>query len=109
MIQIDATRRRKNRCISATDSEWQAVADMARAAGMPISRFVLQRILTPSPITTDADQSVLPERAQWDQFHAVLTLMRIAEDNMTKRGDANRLASIRAEVEQRINAWQLGF
>lgn len=101
-------RKRKNRCISATDSEWQAVSDMASAAGMPISRFVLQRVLTPSPITTDTDQSALPEAAQWDQLHAVLTLMQITEENMIKRGDANRLASIRAEVGQRVTAWQMG-
>ncbi|ADE39996.1 hypothetical protein [Candidatus Puniceispirillum marinum] len=102
-------RKRKNRCISATDSEWQAVTEMARVAGMPISRFVLQRVLTPSPITTDADQSALPETAQWDQLHAVLTLMQITEENMTRRGDTDRLEAIRAEVEKRINAWQLGF
>jgi hypothetical protein len=82
--------RRKNRCLSATDSEWQAITDMAHAAGMPISRFVVQMILTPAAtIAQNSTQSTLPETAQWDQIRAVLTLMQIAEENMTKRGDAN--------------------
>lgn len=100
---------RKNRCISATDSEWRAISDMAHAAGMPISRFVLQKVLTPAISASNAERRSLPEAAEWDQLRDVMTLMRIAEENMERRGDADRLASIRAEVEQRISARRLGF
>ena len=105
----DHSRRRRNRCISATDSEWQAISDMAHAAGMPISRFVLQKVLTPAISASNAERRSLPEAAEWDQLRDVMTLMRIAEENMERRGDADRLASIRAEVEQRISARRLGF
>ena len=103
------TQRRTNRCISASDSEWQAVSDMARAAGMPISRFILQRVLTPPAAGTIAEQPSLPGPARQEQLRAVLTLMRIAEENMDRRGDTGRLDEIRAEVDQRIDAWTLGF
>ena len=103
------TNRRTNRCISATDSEWRAVSDMASAAGMTISRFVLQRVLTPSISAADAERCSLPEAAEWNQLRAVMILMRIAEENMERRGDTDRLNLIRAEVEERISAWRLGF
>lgn len=82
---------------------------MAHAAGMPISRFVLQKVLTPAISASNAERRSLPEAAEWDQLRDVMTLMRIAEENMERRGDADRLASIHAEVEQRIRSLNRAF
>lgn len=101
--------KRTNRCITATDDEWQTVTEMARVVGMPITRFVLERALASAANGSWTEQSLLPESAQWDQLRAILTLMRIAEENMERRGETDRLDAIRTEVEERISAWKLGF
>lgn len=39
--------RRSQRTISATDTEWRQIAARAKRAGLPISRFVVQRLTEP--------------------------------------------------------------
>ena len=39
--------KRKARCIMATDTEWQRITGRARKAGLPISRYAVQRLLEP--------------------------------------------------------------
>lgn len=39
--------RRKARTITATDTEWQQIGAHARKAGLPVSRFVIQRLTEP--------------------------------------------------------------
>jgi len=60
---ITKGQKRKNHCISASDSEWRAVSEMARAAGMTTSRFILQRVLTPPTSDFQIEQVLLPELA----------------------------------------------
>ena len=38
-------RRRRQRCVTCTPSEWRAIRAMARAAGMDISAYILSRVL----------------------------------------------------------------
>ena len=40
--------RRKARTITATDTEWQQIGAMASKAGLPVSRFVVQRLTEPA-------------------------------------------------------------
>ncbi len=39
--------RRKARTITATDTEWRQIGAHARKAGLPVSRFVVQRLTEP--------------------------------------------------------------
>ena len=39
--------RRKARTVTATDTEWQRIGALARKAGLPVSRFVVQRLTEP--------------------------------------------------------------
>ena len=38
-------RRRRQRCVTCTPSEWRAISTKARAAGMDISAYILSRVL----------------------------------------------------------------
>lgn len=48
----------------------------------------------PAPPVTETSiaQNPLPDAARQEQLRAALTLMRICEDNMERRGDTDRLA-----------------
>ena len=41
--------RRRQRAVMATDSEWRLVRERAAAAGMDISRFIVERLTAPAP------------------------------------------------------------
>ena len=49
-----AERRKRQRAVMATDSDWQALKERADAAGMDVSRFILERLTAPSPVSADA-------------------------------------------------------
>ncbi len=49
-----AERRKRQRAVMATDSDWQLLKERADAAGMDISRFILERLTVPSPVSADA-------------------------------------------------------
>ena len=48
-----AERRKRQRAVMATDSDWQALKERADAAGMDVSRFILERLTAPSPVPED--------------------------------------------------------
>ena len=100
------TNRRTNRCISASGSEWRAVSDMAGAAGMSISRFVLQRVLTPPVTEASIEQTPLPDAARQEQLRATLTLMRIAERPDAKARDVDRWPGGRIALRPGCSAGQ---
>ena len=41
--------RRRQRAVMATDSEWRLVRERAAAAGMDVSRFIVERLSAPVP------------------------------------------------------------
>ena len=41
---------RRQRAVMATDSEWERIGREAQAAGMGISRFIVQRVLMPDSL-----------------------------------------------------------
>ena len=46
-------RRKRQRAVMATDSDWQALKERADAAGMDVSRFILERLTAPVPVPED--------------------------------------------------------
>ena len=40
--------RKRQRAVMATDSDWQTVRERADAAGMDVSRFIVERLTAPS-------------------------------------------------------------
>jgi len=49
-----AVGRKRQRAVMATDSDWQALKERADAAGMDVSRFVLERLTVPVAVPEDA-------------------------------------------------------
>ena len=45
--------RKRQRAVMATDSDWQAVRERADAAGMDVSRFILERLTAPVAVPED--------------------------------------------------------
>ena len=48
-----AERRKRQRAVMATDSDWQLLKERADAAGMDVSRFILERLMAPAPVPED--------------------------------------------------------
>ena len=48
-----AERRKRQRAVMATDSDWQLLKERADAAGMDVSRFILERLTAPVPVPED--------------------------------------------------------
>ena len=96
----------KQRSITATDDDWNAVKKRADYFGIPISRLVIEAILqkpvsddeSPSPITNellDAQREILRE---------VLILGAIARDNMEQRGAGEKFDAITKKIDARLNS-----
>ena len=49
-----AKARKRQRAVMATDSDWQTVQERADAAGMDVSRYVVERLTAPSPVQEDS-------------------------------------------------------
>ena len=45
--------RKRQRAVMATDSDWQTVRERADAAGMDVSRFVVERLTAPVAVPED--------------------------------------------------------
>ena len=60
-------RRARQRCITCTPSDWQAIQDLAQAAGMKTSPFILSRVLggVNRMALTAEEQRNLHDRAAW--------------------------------------------
>lgn len=48
-----ADRRKRQRAVMATDSDWRSLRERADAAGMDVSRFILERLTAPVPVPED--------------------------------------------------------
>ena len=56
---MSSTRRR--RAVMATDSEWERIGSAAQAAGMDISRFIVQRALMPDSLPPEVMRRAVRE------------------------------------------------
>ena len=101
--------RRKARTIMATDSEWARIRERAEALDMPISRFVVQRILdttsTPQPGTTMSPQPPgLPADLQWRLAHHLMVLTRIEQYRFERAGEGDAWQAIEEEAQALLEA-----
>ena len=90
----DNTKRRA-RCIMATDSEWHVISQRAKAARMPISRYVVERLLTDNE-TEETESDILPAALQRRLARDLTVLMRIEELRFRNEGlaeDWDRIVS----------------
>ncbi len=87
---------RKQRAIMATDSEWQVIRERAQAAGMPISRFIVERL-------TEKEQqmSALPASILRRMAREVLVLSRIEELRLS----GHESADVWKAVGDEVDAW----
>ena len=92
--------RRRARSIMATDSEWQLIAERAEAAGLPISRYVVQRLTVPPR----PPEQRLPLELQRRVARQVLVLSKLEE--LRFRADQNpaEWAALLADAEAEITA-----
>ena len=92
---MNTKRRKKPRSVMADDSQWRLVASRARAAGMSISQFVIERVLEPARPAVEADPPpaalqrsaavdlrtlVLAERLRFEKADAGTTWRRLVEE-----------------------------
>ena len=90
--------RRKRRCIMTTDSDWQRIGERARKAGLPISRFIAQRMMEPAEETAVA--SGLPRQAVRD----MRVLLKIEERRFREEEASEAWDEIVAEAEAEVGA-----
>ena len=45
--------RKRQRAVMATDSDWETVRERADAAGMDVSRFIVERLTAPAAVPED--------------------------------------------------------
>ena len=87
--------RKKPRSVMADDSQWHLIANRARAAGMSISQFVIERALEPARPPVEADAVpvavqrsaavdlrtlVLAERLRFEKANAGAAWRRLVEE-----------------------------
>ena len=87
--------RKKARSVMADDSQWRLIGARARAAGMSVSRFVVERALEPArlPVERDTVPAAVQRRAAVD-----LRTLALAERLRFEHNDAG--ASWRRLVEE---------
>ena len=67
-------RRARQRCVTCTPSDWRAIQDLARAAGMKTSPYILARILG------GENRVALSAEMQRNQYERVNRLVLLCED-----------------------------
>ena len=87
--------RKKPRSVMADDSQWHLIASRARAAGMSISQFIIERVLEPARPPVEADP--LPVAVQRRAAVDLRTLV-LAERLRFEKADAD--AAWRRLVEE---------
>lgn len=79
--------RTRQRCVMATDSEWEMIGALAGRAGMSNSRFLVERALERREPAPDAGtQSGLPPEVNRRVALAMLALARIEELRLEDAG-----------------------
>ena len=91
----NAKGRKKPRSVMADDSQWHLIANRARAAGLSISQFVIERALEPARPPVEADAVpvavqrsaavdlrtlVLAERLRFEKANADAAWRRLVEE-----------------------------
>ena len=88
-----SSHRRRQRAVMATDSEWARLKEQARAAGMDVSRFILERLTAPDPNPAGTLERV--ERA-------VAVLLEVEKARMAGNGEADAWDAFVRQAESRL-------
>ncbi|MDE0407454.1 MAG: hypothetical protein OXN81_06295 [Alphaproteobacteria bacterium] len=94
--------KRRQHAIMVTDSEWRRLTERAKAAGMPVSRFIVHRL-------AEADSGPPPDRGPgglpapvWRRVaREVLLLGRLEEERLA----GQRLSEERAALAVEVDDW----
>ena len=100
--------RKRQRAVMATDSDWQALRERADAAGMDVSRFILERLTVPVPAPQDGaavrDLAATVARIE----RAVRVLWEVEKQRVVDTAGAEtwqalvRRAGARVDAEERL-------
>ena len=96
---VDAHEVTRQRTVRATDSQWERVGALARAAGMKVSDFVLWRSLEP-PSAAPAPPSELPEQVRDRACKAILALWELERRRTADAGDAELWDTVNEAVHE---------
>lgn len=89
--------RRSQRTISATDTEWRQIAARAKRAGLPISRFVVQRLT--EPVEDAAPAPGLSRQAAVD----LRVLLKIEQGRFREHGQPGAWDALVSEAEAEVD------
>ena len=97
----------KQRSITATDDDWNAVKKRADYFGVSISRLVIDTILK-KPVSDDESPSPITNElldAQREMLREVLIVGAIARDNMEQRDAGEKYDAITKKIDARLNSF----
>ena len=97
---VDAHPVKRQRSLRASDSDWARVVALARAAGMGVSEFVIQRVLEP-PSITPPPSSEPPERVRDEVVKGVLVLRELERRRMAEAGEED----VWSAVSEGVTHW----
>ncbi len=95
-----AGERTRRRCVMATDSEWEMIGARAGRAGMPVSRFLVERALESREPAPEAPAGLPPEVRRRVAL-AALVLARVEERRLADAG----AQAFWEEILAREGAW----
>ena len=96
---VDAHEIRRQRTVRATDSQWERVGALARAAGMKLSDFLLWRALE-SPRAAAPPPSELPELVRDRVCKAALVLWELERRRLADAGDSELWDTVTEAVHE---------
>ena len=93
--------KRRNRSITVTDSEWHIITGKAKAASMPVSRYIVQRIVERD---VGKEEPVLPGGLARRVARDLLVLARIQELRFEEAGAGEDWLKLLKEADTIIEA-----
>ena len=96
---VDAHELRRQRTVRATDSQWERVGALARAAGMNLSDFLLWRALE-SPRAAAPAPSELPELIRDRVCEAALMLWELERRRLADAGESELWDAVSEAVHE---------
>lgn len=94
--------KRRQRAVNMTDREWERIGERAKAAGMPLSRYIAHRLAGPveTPVVTGASPDLLLR-----VLREVMILSRIEQQRMANReGEEESWEKVAALVDEALAA-----
>ena len=96
--------KRRQRAVTMTDHEWERIGARAKAAGMPVSRYIAHRLAGPAETPALAAADVSPELLR-RVLREVMVLSRIERQRMAGRdGEKETWERMAALVDEQLAA-----